>query len=378
MNTTQYERKNFASLSPYAARFGNFFFCFDTVCTFDFYGKNIHIRPLFDKKFETCAFVLVLKTGTSTWKIAFQKDDILLFNPALKDAADIKESYASLFPLEVKQALLETVFAPFIKQCAQKLGMEIAVENIELPAQDENFSAYLAFAFEEEGKSKEQNLYQNIFYVQIPEEQQSLQVLAKLEQIFVPENNNEQAFFGLPFPLAFCVGQTELTVQDLQSVAAGDYILLDKYYPKNGQIRLYPCFSEQTDGISIDAGNYLLGNIKEKEIEVVEWIYPKQAEQIKSVAKSDEDRKMEDKENRAAEASSPIAVENIAVNVQFSLAERMMSLQDLQNIKAGYVFALENDFLVPVTLWVNGKSIGKGKIVDINGTVGVQVIEINK
>lgn len=89
-------------------------------------------------------------------------------------------------------------------------------------------------------------------------------------------------------------------------------------------------------------------------------------------------KKAEENTQAGSEVSSPISVENIAVNVQFSLAERMMSLQDLQSINAGYVFALENDFLAPVTLFVNGKSIGKGKIVDINGTVGVQVVEINK
>lgn len=387
MNTIQYERKNFTPLSPYTARFGNFFFCFDSICNFDFYGKNIQIRPLFDKKIETYAFALVLKIGTGTWKIAFQKDDILLFNPALKNVAEIKDMYAGLFPVEVKQALLESVFTPVIKQCSQKLGMEITVETVELPAQGEDFSAYLAFIFEE--KSENENFYQNIFYVQIPEEQQSLQVLAKLEQIFIPEKNNAQAFGDVRFPLAFCVGQTELTVQELQNVSCGDYIVLDEYYPKNSQIRLYPCCYGQKERTDFQAGDYWLGNLKEKEIEIIEWIYvcQKQNEENKLNAeaqtKTDEDKRMEEKENTAEEAekeiqNNAVSVENIVVNVQFSLAERMMRLQDLQSINAGYVFALENDFLAPVTLLVNGKNIGKGKIVDINGTVGVQVVEINK
>lgn len=387
MNAIQYERKIFPQLSPYAARFGNFFFCFDTVCTFDFYGKNIQIRPLFDKKIDTCSFVLVLKIGTSTWKIAFQKDDILLFNPAIKNVDEIQENYASLFPPEVKQALLESVFTPVIKQCSQKLGMEITVDGVEFPVQQEDFSAYLAFAFEE--KSESEISPQNIFYVQIPEEQQSLQVLAKLEQVLVPEKKDGQAISEVRLPLAFCVGQTELTVQDLQAVSLGDYILFDEYYPKNEQIRLYPCLYGQKENTAFGTGDYWLGNLKDKEIEIVEWISAchKQNEQETPDAgaqtKTGEDKKMEEKkaeENTQAgsEVSSPLSVENIAVNVQFSLAERMMSLQDLQSINAGYVFALENDFLAPVTLFVNGKSIGKGKIVDINGTVGVQVVEINK
>lgn len=394
MNTVGYERKNFETLSPYVARFGNFFFCFDRLCTFDFYGKTMHIRPLADKKFEPCAFVLVLKIGTGIWNIAFQKDDILLFNPAIKNADEIKQSFAGFFPPEVKQALLESLFAPFVQKCSQKLGIKIAVENIEFAEKDFVFPAYLAFSLEGTDKEPAENAYENIFYVQIPEEQQSLQVLAKLEELFVPEKKEMQAFSALKVPLAFCVGQTELQILDLQNIAAGDYILCDEYYPKNAQIRLYPCFAGQTEHGTAGAEDYLLGNLDGNNIEIREWVHGCGREKMQTAnAKMqpihDEGKNMdENKTNVSAEtekssqnteqAAEQISMENIPVTVQFSLAERMINLQELQHISAGYVFALENDFLAPVTLLVNGKSIGKGKIVDINGTVGVQVVEINK
>lgn len=389
MNTIQYERKNFEAVSPYVARFGNFFFCFDRVCTFDFYGKTIHIRPFADKKFEHCDFILALKAGTSIWNFAFQHEDILLFNPAIKNAEDIKQSFTSLFPLEVKQALLEALFAPFIEKCSQKLGIKIAVENIEFIEKDFSFPAYLAFAFEETNAQTNENAYENIFYVQIPEEPQSLQILEKLAQIIVPEKKNKQAFSAVEIPLAFCLGQTELTVQDLQNVTCGDYILCDEYYPKNAQLRLYPCCFGQSEALA--AQDYLLGNLNGKTIEIVEWVHACKKEDMQAAPnaetqnKSDEGKAMdESKANVSAETenvsqnSAQISLENIPVTVQFSLAERMINLQELQQINAGYVFALENDFLAPVTLLVNGKSIGKGKIVDINGTVAVQVVEINK
>lgn len=390
MDTIQYERKNFEKLSPYAARFGNFFFCFDTLCAFDFYGKIIHIRPLADKKFEPCAFVLHLKIGTNTWNIAFQKEDILLFNPAIKNAGEIKQNFASFFPLEVKQALLESLFTPFVQICSQKLGIKITVESIEFAEKDFAFPDCLAFAFEETNQEPDENAYENIFYVQIPEEQQSLQVLATLEQLFVPEKENTQAFSDLDIPLAFCVGQTELQVLDLLNVAVGDYILCDEYYPKNAQIRLYPCFSAQTGHGTAGAEDYLLGNLTENKIEIVEWEHACSKEKMQTAnaeaQKNDEGKNMDEKETQNVSAETENSsqntaqqiLENIPVTVQFSLAERMINLQELQHINAGYVFAFENDFLAPVTLRVNGKSIGKGKIVDINGTVGVQVVEINK
>lgn len=385
MNIIQYERKNFEKLSPYAARFGNFFFCFDIITAFDFYGKTVHIRPLFDKKFDPCAFVLVLKVGTSLWNIAFQKEDILLFHPAIKNASEIKQNFSAFFPLEVRQALLESVFAPFAESLSQKLGIKIAVENIELAEKNFAYSACLAFAFEETGE----NAYENIFYVQIPEEQQSLQVLEKLEQLLAPEQKERETFSALEIPLAFCVGQTELTVQDLQNAACGDYILCDEYYPKNAQIRLYPCIADKE--IS-GARDYLLGTVNDTKIEIVEWVHAckKEGELLADVQHThdngDKDKDMnENKTQNTAEKAEnssqdnlEISVGNISVTVQFSLAQRAIPLQELQHINAGYVFALENDFLAPVTLFVNGKSIGKGKIVDINGTVGVQIVEINK
>ena len=39
---------------------------------------------------------------------------------------------------------------------------------------------------------------------------------------------------------------------------------------------------------------------------------------------------------------------------------------------------LGGDALAPVTLYANGKSVGKGRLVDLNGTLGVQVVSLGK
>ena len=45
---------------------------------------------------------------------------------------------------------------------------------------------------------------------------------------------------------------------------------------------------------------------------------------------------------------------------------------------SGYTFAFGGDALAPVTLYANGKSVGKGRLVDLNGTLGVQVVSLGK
>ncbi|MBP3730130.1 MAG: FliM/FliN family flagellar motor switch protein, partial [Mailhella sp.] len=72
-------------------------------------------------------------------------------------------------------------------------------------------------------------------------------------------------------------------------------------------------------------------------------------------------------------------MENIAneleIRLSFELERRMISIADLETLSPGYVFDLECDAQSPVTVRANGKPIALGRIVDINGTIGVQLTQ---
>ena len=63
--------------------------------------------------------------------------------------------------------------------------------------------------------------------------------------------------------------------------------------------------------------------------------------------------------------------------ISFELERRVINIGDMQSITKGYTFALGSDKDSPVTLRVNGKDMGRGKLVDMDGMLGVQITKLN-
>lgn len=69
-------------------------------------------------------------------------------------------------------------------------------------------------------------------------------------------------------------------------------------------------------------------------------------------------------------------IQNFETIVSFELERRVLNIGDIQAISEGYTFALGCDKDSPVTLRVNGKAIGSGRLVDMEGMLGVQVTKL--
>ena len=69
------------------------------------------------------------------------------------------------------------------------------------------------------------------------------------------------------------------------------------------------------------------------------------------------------------------AVEELTVELSFSLEERLVTLGELSRMRAGTVLPLTADPAAPVTIRANGRRVAKGRLVDLNGTLGVELLE---
>lgn len=389
MDTANSEQKIFEHISPFTARFGNILYSYDELCVFDFYGKKAVAAPVFGKKPADICFVLCLKIGQSSWKIAFDSDALLLFHPALsekiKENKDALRQYAEIFPTELKQALLESLFVPFARQVSQKIGMEIAVQNIEYA--DKTVDSENCLTFSLQLSDGEEPVCSVLCFAEIPQELQSLALLEALQAVLpeIPRNTLDGA--QIPCSLFFCAGKTDLALQELQNLACGDCILLDKWYGKNSFIRIYPAFFRAQDGAApqFSEQEFMHCAVKDGSAEVIAWTAVSTQKEYSMEQAKDENLQQDtaavpeqDTARDGAAASMQTDISQIALTVHFCLEERTLTLAELQAVKPGYVFALEQDFLSPVKLVVNGKTVGSGKIVDINGTVGVQVVSVNK
>jgi type III secretion system YscQ/HrcQ family protein len=65
----------------------------------------------------------------------------------------------------------------------------------------------------------------------------------------------------------------------------------------------------------------------------------------------------------------------IPIQLEFSIGKTSLSLAELKQIGKGYVFELDAGFDHPVTLLANGAVIGRGEIVDVDGRIGVRIVD---
>jgi type III secretion protein Q len=66
---------------------------------------------------------------------------------------------------------------------------------------------------------------------------------------------------------------------------------------------------------------------------------------------------------------------DLEIRLSFELDRRLITVGELSSIAPGFTFPLTNPADSLVTIRANGKAIARGRIVDMNGTLGVQVTE---
>ncbi|MDR2432147.1 MAG: FliM/FliN family flagellar motor switch protein, partial [Puniceicoccales bacterium] len=69
------------------------------------------------------------------------------------------------------------------------------------------------------------------------------------------------------------------------------------------------------------------------------------------------------------------AVDSLMLDLTFETVRKTVTLAELKSIKPGYTFISQNPVNSPIEIRANGKLIGYGKLVSVDGNIGVQVTE---
>lgn len=72
---------------------------------------------------------------------------------------------------------------------------------------------------------------------------------------------------------------------------------------------------------------------------------------------------------------SNVPVQNMPITLTFETMRQNISLGELETIQPGYIFEGSNITEKPVTICANNTPIGYGEILDIEGKIGIRVIE---
>ena len=73
----------------------------------------------------------------------------------------------------------------------------------------------------------------------------------------------------------------------------------------------------------------------------------------------------------------PVDLDGLEMTVSFELGRQLMTVAEIAALTPGYTFALAADLTAPVQLRVNGQILGSGRLVDVGGALGVQLVSLN-
>ncbi len=335
--------------------------------------KVVSLRPVFFPLQPVYSSVLSLQVGDAVFYLSLQKNDWCLLHSAFDDMENAKD--ISL-PAALEQALLENLASPIIDSLSTMFELNISI--IESFVQDEvkEFSyetlqknnQRICFAMSNADNSKE-----FLADLWIPNNYNISNVLSKLRQILPMDEACSTAWLDdVPVSICFEAGHVALSSQSFIDLECGDVFLPDKMYIKSeGDSKLkLTIYTQKTNENPL----FTFGKMSGDELKILEdWQMNKPEDNLENAQEGIAD---EDIANNEETLSLDEALENLEVSVVFELERRSMNLQDAKNIAKGYTFALECDNNSPVTLRVNGKNVGMGRLVDMDGLLGVEVVKL--
>lgn len=153
----------------------------------------------------------------------------------------------------------------------------------------------------------------------------------------------------LPVPLRLQAGWTDLSLHELARTGAGDVLLMDVCHLGTDRQALVFLVGE---GLGVRARRHAQG-----------WLIDQGVHSVMTLTHAPS-------EPPTGEAAH---LDDIPVRVTFDLGDREMTLGELRALMPGYVFNLGRDPQAGVVIRVNGRWVGEGELVDIDGRIGVVV-----
>ena len=167
------------------------------------------------------------------------------------------------------------------------------------------------------------------------------------------------ALESLPIPIVICAGWTTLSLPTLRQLRLHDVILLDECLIDKHQQEVLIRFGNRFG---------IRGELLQSSIKVTDFI---------EGIMDDIDEFSEPLEDGNSLDQGDGELEHIPVRLCFDLGERTVTLAELKTVAPGYIFELGRELRRAVTVRVNGKKIGEGELVEIDGNIGVSILAIH-
>ena len=164
--------------------------------------------------------------------------------------------------------------------------------------------------------------------------------LAKLLQHIQDVESTEE--YAMQLPCHMVVGYTLLSYQAIADVAVRDIIFFDVYFPTTQSIVIQ------------QNADWYRGHWEGNAITLHEHI-----------SKDFDEVNMNNSE-----------LDAIPIRIVMDIGSVLVPMKALKNIQQGYVFVTEQSTNSPVNLRIEGKRFGIGELIDVEGRIGVRLVEI--
>ena len=287
----------------------------------------------------TSAVTLDIALGDSDWKAFLSDASCILRHEAFASEGGFE---LEALPHEVQKAVLASLLAPTLKLLQEATGKAAGIRSISL-AQKKLPASGFGFRLSLTGSASKEN--ETIFVFLAPASQDAAVEAAEMLRPLPLRPNPKLAgtTASVPLEVAFETGYLFLNLESVKALEHGD-MLLPEAWPlaqNRAGLRIY-------HGIS----SVLVGECNLRDGSAV--LETPLAEEVETSMDSSND---------------------LEIRLSFELDRRLITVGELSSIAPGFTFPLTNPADSLVTIRANGKAIARGRIVDMNGTLGVQVTE---
>lgn len=301
-----------------------------------------------------------VECGGGLWSLELGSLRFLTLHPALASV----EPGAAL-PPELQLAVLEILLAPVLAAAQAFVGTPLVLRASRFveaapddrdATEDRPCSVPLLLTV-----GTGEDAYPVPLRLELPDRESVSALVARLEAL--PGRRAEGMAASLPVILCVEAGRMRLGLREAAGLRCGDILLPESYPARDGRLALrlgppdapFPAFACSVSG-------------SEATILSVFNAAPEE-EPMSETTPSPETAP-------SAAPQDSLDVGGLEVTLTFELERRRLTVRDVETLAPGYVFALGGDALSPVTLCANGKAIGAGRLVDLGGTLGVQITRL--
>lgn len=72
-----------------------------------------------------------------------------------------------------------------------------------------------------------------------------------------------------------------------------------------------------------------------------------------------------------------VPIADLHVSLTFEVGSKVISIGDLSKIEAGFCFEMERSVERPVVIRANGKAVGEGELIEMEGRVAVRIMDLS-